>query len=761
MIPHRLFLFACLGCYAAHLICGSALGATLLGHVRDPNWYARRTTSDPLGVGQYEYAVNANANSLSTLGGFDDTDVFGAFTMSVPAGTYTVASWDVWWRSAFVFNVAVPSSGTTADVDVRLGATMWGYPAFWDPASYYELGQTFVATGPIAMIYLRDPLNTAFTRTLTVHENGPGGNQIGSTRTWGNGGDQRLIYGYSQMPTVAGRTYYIRIRTPSPATGAVLMQMDPRPDFSDLMPGGWLYLGNGTTLTAHPDRDLGLVIMSDDDGVITDLYTRASGPAITGATNVGQTFVARGVGLISAALWVPDGSLTYVVRVLENGPGGTQVGATRRGKPARPGADPEMIVTWSPGECPLALGQTYFLELTRDGGGVLTSVYANNSNPFSFGQAYRNGSAVAGADLAGTLMEEEASGSATRPIVSFAGEPAVVEVTRGSNQFTIEWSTDVPSDATVEYAAEYAPYTHLVHSTNQATSHAITLSNLQPHTLYHYRVTSGNPDSRPAISRDFVIGTRPASSNLLINPGFEEGTGASPRALNPPWSHVPGGDVRASSGNHFFSLPPREGSWFVQYSVNGSASSNHLYQVVSNVVIGHEYTFSAWVMTAMRENNNWKYDVWHDQGRLIHMQLGIDPLGGKNPRASSVQWTPRMYSHQRYTQLGKSAVAQNTNITVFIQMQGMGGQWHLYAIDDCALTHESVPVRFTSTTLSNAMFEVKFGGRLNRTNTLESSLNGSNWTLNGMFFNRSGTSLFREFNVTNRAQRFYRARSAP
>jgi len=171
---------------AAVLYPSAGHGGTLAGHVRDPNWSARRAAADPFGVGQYEYAVNANGTNLSTLGGFDDTDVFGAFTMAnLPAGTYTVASWDVWWRSAYAFNVAVPASGTTPDVDVRLRATMWGYPAFWDSTSYYEIGQTFVATGPVTMFYLRDPLNASFTRTLTVHEDGPGGTQIGATRTWG------------------------------------------------------------------------------------------------------------------------------------------------------------------------------------------------------------------------------------------------------------------------------------------------------------------------------------------------------------------------------------------------------------------------------------------------------------------------------------------------------------------------------------------------------------------------------------------------
>ena len=93
--------------------------------------------------------------NVASVGGLDDTDVFGAFTMSKPpAGVYTVASWDVWWRSAYAFNVSVPASGIIA-ADVRLGATMWGYPAFWDSSGYHEFGQTFIATGPIAMVYLR------------------------------------------------------------------------------------------------------------------------------------------------------------------------------------------------------------------------------------------------------------------------------------------------------------------------------------------------------------------------------------------------------------------------------------------------------------------------------------------------------------------------------------------------------------------------------------------------------------------------------
>src|SRR5256885_10440439 len=41
---------------------------------------------------------------------------------------------------------------------------------------------------------------------------------------------------------------------------------------------------------------------------------------------------------------------SYVVRLFQNGPAGIQVGTARTGKPARLGADPEMIVTWAPGD---------------------------------------------------------------------------------------------------------------------------------------------------------------------------------------------------------------------------------------------------------------------------------------------------------------------------------------------------------------------------------------------------------------------------
>lgn len=79
----------------------------------------------------------------------------------------TVVSWDFWWRSADAFNVAVPASGTSANVALRLKARRWGYPAFWDDTGYHAFGRTFVPTGPITTIGLRDPLGTSCARTVS------------------------------------------------------------------------------------------------------------------------------------------------------------------------------------------------------------------------------------------------------------------------------------------------------------------------------------------------------------------------------------------------------------------------------------------------------------------------------------------------------------------------------------------------------------------------------------------------------------------
>lgn len=735
-----------------------AQAGTLTGAVLDRSWFAQYQNHPP-GVGQYEYAVNASG--VDTDGrvqyGGAATDVFGQFFMSVPAGTYQLASWDVWWRPAFAFNVTVPPRTASAPVELRLGATMWGYPAFWDDQGHTEFGQTFRATGPLSMITLRCPQTGRHLQyTLTVHAGGPGGPSIGESRSFGEG-DQRPIYGWGEMPTVSGERYYLRVRCASPRAG-IIMQMDPRPDNIDPMPDGCLYLGDGGVPQPQLDRDLGVILMADDEGLLTNWHTRGN-DTLGAGSSVGQSFVARGTSLVAAGFWLADPNVSaYAVQLYADGPGGEVVGPVRLGRPPRVNADPEMIVVWPPGECSLDPGRTYYLEVTRAGGGSLNVVYVNREDPYAYGEAYRDGQPVAETDLAGLSMEEISPGWVMAPKPIMIEEPSVVESERGPHEFTVRWQTDEPTYGSIEVSPGHPPYARYAHGAEPTAQHTVRIGGLPANTLHHYRVRSRSVSGQTSVSRDHVTLTRPAGRNLLLNPGFEAGSGGSPRKPVPDW--ITGGsslDIAASDGTWFWGLPPREGGWLLEGAVNGGTADGFIAQRVS-VSPGRSYNFSAWVTTWMRENNTWKYDVWNNPGRLSWVRLGIDPAAGVDPNAANVRWTPRFYSHRRFAAAAVSAVAQGSQITVFVQMKGNGGEWHLFGVDECVLTEEapalpSIAIAKPLADLVLVRGETEPGVPV----ALEFSDDRMTWQMwtNGPA--TDGSIEWSDFSVGGRPQRYYRA----
>jgi hypothetical protein len=93
-------------------------------------------------------------------------------------------------------------------------------------------------------------------------------------------------------------------------------------------------------------------------------------------------------------------------------------------------------------------------------------------------------------------------------------------------------------------------------------------------------------------------------------------------------------------------------------------------------------------------------------------------------------------------------------------MQGLGGDWHVYAVDDCALTHENILPRFSGSTVSsNGLFITTLKSKANRTNVLESSSNLVTWSTNAFLYSRSGTVQYT--NGTAAPMRFFRARLLP
>ncbi len=679
-------------------LCAYAHCATIQGYILDPNWWAKHpklTSPQVYGTGVYEYGVSGNINNSTELGFYSNTEnyadnynwgVYGYFRGTGQTdGTYCLATWDTWWRSAYLFNqnlVGYPSA-----LVMRLHANMWSYAPTWE-GNYTEFGQTFAATGTsVTMVVVRSAASVPNVR-VSIHKGGPSGPQIGPSRTMSlDSGptDARFIWNGGEVATIPGEIYYVKILAPN--NTMVICNNEPIPDFSDAAPEGCAY-HNGVSwgdTAAHPDTgkqmDLGLTICSDDDGLLTNLHTGkgSSGPS---GVRVGETFVARGTSLLSFAAWVSDSSPTYVA-TLYDGVGGAQIGVAKKNKCMR-WADPEVIFTWAPNECPLTPGNTYYIEITREDGAYLTSL-GHNWDPYPNGTAYANRAAMNGWDIGGTIMEEESPGSATRQTVQFLSTyPGVARADRGARSLTVRWITNVASDSTVEYSAWTTPYTNTYYSSSLVTGHIATLTGLEPNTMYHIRVKSAASGKNPAITHDFVACTTNETPNLLANPSFEEGTGSSPRMPISGWTTT-GMDIRASDGTWFWGMPPYAGSWFCQCAVNGSSCQGYVYQTV-DATPGMEYDLTLAVTSWMRENGTYKYDVWQQQGRLDFIKVGIDPFGGNDPTSANIRWTPAFYSHLHYTTVGIRQVAQSNRITVVISLKGTGGEWHLYGIDDCRLT---------------------------------------------------------------------------
>lgn len=90
-----------------------------------------------------------------------------------------------------------------------------------------------------------------------------------------------------------------------------------------------------------------------------------------------------------------------------------------------------------------------------------------------------------------------------------------IEMTYVSDTTTIiEWETDEPSNSMIQYdlsSREWGDYSHSVNDQEMATSHSMTITNLQPHTTYYYRV--GSADAK---------GNGPSYNPNQLNPSEEQ-----------------------------------------------------------------------------------------------------------------------------------------------------------------------------------------------------------------------------------------------
>ena len=168
-------------------------------------------------------------------------------------------------------------------------------------------------------------------------------------------------------------------------------------------------------------------------------------------------------------------------------------------------------------------------------------------------------------------------------------------------------------------------------------------------------------------TEDFVLEGAPSGVPAIQNPGFETGdlTGWA------SWGQVDG----VQSGSWFANISAHGGSCFLGTATNWDCKNGGVYQQVA-VTRGRKYTIEVWSRT---------FRSGVPEG-LVGNRLGADPLGGTDPDAVSIVWSPFTESNASWQKLSITVTAARPVLTVFLQhRQPCEGEWHINCFDDAAI----------------------------------------------------------------------------
>lgn len=529
-------------------------------------WISGKVT-DMLGRGIYEIAVWASSSDTGyTYSTGTATD--GTYTITLPAGTYTVGLRDPFHFRIQIRHGVVVRDGRTTPLNFTLYNTVWTDDPIWFVNWHRVYAQSFIADGTSVAKVTARVASEATTINVSIHEGGADGPQIGPTRTLyaGQSGRGTAVWHAGEVPVIPGRQYTVVLRRPDNALWSTYMS---RPLYfgADAYPDGYATV-DGTPI---PDLDLGITICCDNDGHSTFYHVRYN----NGGQWVGeavQSFVARGSSLTSVS-FTPGGvsNVWFIVSVHTAPSGGQTVGAVRY---VRGWADNPMMVCWSPGEVPLTPGQTYYLRIQRATGEGFYIYLASNAYPD--GMVYLNGTAQPGLDLGSCVMTAEEYPGAVKPRVQVH---SLMATSVSSRSASLYWRTSAPADSVVEYGLG-TPYTQTVSNPSLTNIHELSLSGLEPHTLYHFRVRSRADGAIEGMSGDNTLLTVPETPNLLANGGFETGTPAG-------WTYF-GASDGVYEGPWFKELRSVEERFFIGWATNGGTRNGGVWQRVA-ATPGREY----------------------------------------------------------------------------------------------------------------------------------------------------------------------------
>jgi hypothetical protein len=115
--------------------------------------------------------------------------------------------------------------------------------------------------------------------------------------------------------------------------------------------------------------------------------------------------------------------------------------------------------------------------------------------------------------------------SAAVPVIIPANITLISSSGVSSSEATVSWETDKPASTQVEYglSTEYGQASVL--DSALASSHSVSLSNLEPETLYHFRARSEDADGNVTFSEDYTFMTS-APATAPTPPGGSSGPSA-------------------------------------------------------------------------------------------------------------------------------------------------------------------------------------------------------------------------------------------
>lgn len=452
-------------------------------------------------------------------------------------------------------------------------------------------------------------------------------------------------------------------------------------------------------------------------------------------SSIGQTFKATGNRVVACKVHVRGSNIQYVARIREGGPTGAYVGAAAISRPTGDYDYMKTLTRWAINDVQVVPGNTYYLEITRYGGGTL-SAYRIANNNYAYGSYYEGSTPFSLRELEGHVCCATVGGTTTGAISGAVRDSqsnplggALVQTSPGgysaatasNGTYTI---TNIPS-GTYSVTASKVGYQSLTLTNKQVVAggntvvdfsltavgggaisgtvknssgagisgatvttspggySTTTLSdgsyNINGVPAGTYDVTASASSYLPATSYGQVVnaGVTTTVNITLLNAfeGLKNGNFEGGFYNDPDADHKVGNDWHkfVSAGSPKYGQRWYDASHVWTQSFYESSWTAGLYQQVLGATPGHRYTFTAQV---------------YGTNTAVSKYIGIDPKGGTSASSSDIQWTSANTSSGSWISVSKQVTAQNSTITVFVKgINSAGANYELW-IDNCTLTDD-------------------------------------------------------------------------